>query len=214
MIITAHSGCDNTCPNSEEFLVHAFASNADAVEVDVRESRGELVLSHDEAMPNAVHLAAAFEMLKKHSNKMMNCDLKHSGLEAKVYKLAEEIGVENQLIYTGEVDKVLFEDKNAFPGVLWYANMGNIISGAEDKLKNLPEAEKKDFLLYVLHETAKSNAAGINWHYKDAEIIWEDAKKSQIGISVWTVDDIALLKEYISRDPDNITTNIISKINL
>ncbi len=34
----------------------------------------------------------------------INCDLKEAGLEGCVYRLAKRMGVEKQLIYSGDVD--------------------------------------------------------------------------------------------------------------
>ncbi|MCD6397179.1 MAG: glycerophosphodiester phosphodiesterase, partial [Spirochaetaceae bacterium] len=48
-LITAHSGCNNTPPNSMESLIVGMESGADFVEVDVRsEKNGLPVLFHDE----------------------------------------------------------------------------------------------------------------------------------------------------------------------
>lgn len=128
-IITAHSGCDRTEDNSVEFIEYALASGADCLEVDVREDRrGELVLSHDEAGDNNPSLQKAFELLKKHPQKKINCDLKRKDLEAAVYRLASEMGVERQLIYSGEVNPSFLEKKKEedFPAAEIYMNIENI----------------------------------------------------------------------------------------
>ena len=46
-IITAHSGCEGTFPNSREHILEAIASGAEMIEVDVRRSGELLYLSHD-----------------------------------------------------------------------------------------------------------------------------------------------------------------------
>ena len=47
-VITAHSGCEGTPPNSREHILAAIASGAEMLEVDIRERDGLLYLSHDE----------------------------------------------------------------------------------------------------------------------------------------------------------------------
>ena len=37
-VITAHSGCENTSPNSREHIAEAIKSDAEMIEVDVRRS--------------------------------------------------------------------------------------------------------------------------------------------------------------------------------
>jgi glycerophosphoryl diester phosphodiesterase len=50
-LITAHSGCEGTDPNSRDHLEAAIDSGADVVEVDVRSAAdGICVLSHDETI--------------------------------------------------------------------------------------------------------------------------------------------------------------------
>ena len=213
MIITAHSGCDGTAPNSAEFLDHAFATAADAVEADIRADGDTLVLSHDEAGEGAVTLRSAFLRLKEHPEKLMNCDLKQPGLERAVYMLAEEIGVEKQLIYTGEVDPALFlKDDPAFSLVRWYVNINNIVPDLEQQIDHMPVEEAKAALVAILEKIKEYHAAGLNWYYRHAELIWERAEQMRIGISVWTVDDPEVMARLLKTNADNITTNRVAEI--
>lgn len=212
MIITAHSGCDGTVPNSSEYLKYAFSTCANAIEVDVRMHNGELVLSHDVPNSDTVTLKYAFEMLKQHPDKKMNCDLKHYGLERAVYDLAAAAGVASQLIYTGDVDPEIF-GTGCFSGVEWYANMNNIIPDIEGRLDSMNEAEYSEILNELLLRTSETKATGINWYFKHADLIWDKAKQYNLGISIWTVDDEELIKKYISKSPNNLTTNKIKFIS-
>ncbi|MBR1812093.1 MAG: glycerophosphodiester phosphodiesterase [Clostridia bacterium] len=208
MIITAHAGCDGTPPNSVEFLQYAFASKADAIEVDVRTDGKTLVLSHDDDFAAPVSLRQAFEMLKLFPGKLMNCDLKQDGLDVPVYDLAVACGVERQLIYTGSVNRELFvKGKCVLPFVRWYANIDVLRPGIWAVIDPLSDAQKLPYLLEVLHAVHAYACCGINWHYALTALVADAARENNIGMSVWTIDDPAVMRDFLMSAPDNITTN-------
>ena len=137
-LITAHSGADHTEENSVAFLRHAFATAADAIEVDVRMLAGELVLAHDGmAASLSVTLRQAFEMLREdQSGKRMNCDLKEEGLERPVYDLAVAAGVAERILYTGSVSVERMRAEGVLQKVEVYLN----IEEAVPELRPLWEA--------------------------------------------------------------------------
>ncbi len=207
MIITAHSGCDGTPPNSREFIDYAFSSSADAVEVDVRLYGEKLILSHDEPKSETVPFDEALSLLRDHPEKKLNCDLKTSGLDILVYESAKKFGVEDRLIYTGEVDPELFKTGNIrLQGVSWYVNLSALASFTEDDLESLSEKEQIGRLTDCIDRISDYDCAGINWHYKYADLVWDNLKKRGVGISVWTVSDREHLEYFIKKEPDNITT--------
>lgn len=214
-MITAHTGCDGTPDNSEEYLRYALGLGVDAAEVDVRRGgENELILSHDETAEKAFTLREAFRLLKKQEKGKLNCDLKQKGLEEDVFRLAREEGVEDRLIFTGDVDPFLFrKGEKRYPEVIWYANLevfrprilqpGNRLAGSGEMTGRLTE---------VLKEVKEYEAAGINWHFSLAELIWDRAKQMGVGISVWTVDEEELLRFWLSKNVDNITTRRPSRL--
>ena len=130
-----------------------------------------------------------------------------------VYALAEELGVEKQLIYTGEVDPELFlKDDPAFPLVRWYVNINNIVPDLEQQIDHMPVEEAKAALVAILEKIKEYHAAGLNWDYRHAELIWERAEQMRIGISVWTVDDPEVMARLLKTNADNITTNRVAEI--
>lgn len=207
-MLTAHSGCDGTAPNSREYLLYALQSGADALEVDVRRQGETLVLSHDAPMAEPLTLREAFSLLPP--EKQINCDLKTAGLEEAVYCLAKEYGLENRLIFTGEVDPRLFTGENIpFPEVRWFANINNIDPGLEQRIDTMPPEDARKALLDVLQQLTGRRTAGINWHYSHAQRVWQEARALGLGISVWTVDDEKDLRHFLALNPDNLTTNRI-----
>lgn len=214
-MITAHSGCDRTEDNSLEFIRYALGLAVDAFEVDVRKnSRGELILSHDETQEDAVLLAEAFALLKSHPEKKINCDLKQRCIEDDVVALAREYGVENQLIFTGDVNPELFRKGNVkYPQVLWFANPDCFQPDFESWQQSgiTPEQELAR-LEELLEQMLGYQAAGLNWYYGTAERIWEKAKMLGIGISVWTVNEPELQKRWLARKAENITTRCVCQM--
>ena len=77
-VITAHSGCEATAPNSIDHVKAAIASGAEIIEFDVRMAEGTLVLSHDvpEKPEECPTLRRAFELIAPEENLFMNIDVK------------------------------------------------------------------------------------------------------------------------------------------
>ena len=71
MLVTAHSGCDSTPDNSLDFVRHALQLQVDALEVDVWQKEGKLILSHDEPEDmNHPLLEEVFVMVKEHPSSL------------------------------------------------------------------------------------------------------------------------------------------------
>jgi glycerophosphoryl diester phosphodiesterase len=108
--ITAHSGCDGTERDSIESIAAGIHNGADAVEVDVRcNSRGELVLSHDQdesgVYSGKVFLSEAFKLVADNGSAGLNCDVKESKTVPAILALAEGMGFgPERLILTGSLN--------------------------------------------------------------------------------------------------------------
>lgn len=207
-MITAHSGCDHTQDNSLEFIKYALTLPVDAFEIDIRENtRGELVLSHDETEEDAPWLADAFRLLRAHPTMRINCDLKQKGLEEAVFSLAKELEVEDRLIFTGDVEPRLFpRGASRYPQVVWFTNLETLDPEFAVWQRSASEGEIRSRLEQVLEQMTDYETAGLNWNYPLAELVWEKAKALGIGISVWTVNDPFQQKLWLERKIDNITS--------
>lgn len=215
MMITAHSGCDGTEENSVEFILYALKLPVDAIEVDVRKnSRGQLILSHDEMQEEAVGLAQAFTLLKEYPDKRINCDLKQPGLEEGVAALAKRHGVEKQLIFTGDVNPEGFlKGEVRYPEILWFANIDSFWPEYEAWMRSgATEEETQKRMEQVLKRMLDYETQGLNWNYKDAEKVFEKAREMGIGISVWTVNEQEQQELWIGRQVENITTRRPSQV--
>ncbi len=206
-MITAHSGCDNTAPNSVEFIDYALKCGVEAFEVDVRkDNKGNLILSHDKTDEECMTLVKAFEMLSKHKDKYINCDLKEKNLENLTYELATKYGVEKNLIFTGDVNPECFKTENLqFEDVKWFVNAEIFVEKLYERIMGGDESVKEELKLSLL-EYKKYRVCGINWNYKLYESLKEEVLKEGLGVSIWTVDDKEELKTYLSENLSNITT--------
>lgn len=213
-MITAHSGCDQTQDNSIDFIKYALSLDADVFEVDIRKSiNGSLILSHNETTEESVFLADAFEMLKQHPEKKINCDMKEYDLEDDVFLLAEQYGVDDQLIFTGSVNRELFKKGNVkYPKVAWYANIETFLPDFGEWQRSATDEQKTERLEQLLLMMKDYEVAGLNWNYSDAERVWQKARQLGIGISVYTVNDGEQQKLWLSRNAENITSRNISEL--
>lgn len=107
-MLTAHSGSDNTAPNSWEFIHKYIQTKVNAIEIDIRKNQDDkLYLYHDslnEMTENTVYLEDVLKLLKQYPNMSINCDLKEENLEQSVIQLFKKYGLLKQLIFSGTVD--------------------------------------------------------------------------------------------------------------
>jgi glycerophosphoryl diester phosphodiesterase len=119
-IITAHSACEGTPPNSIAHVKAAIASGAEIIEFDVRMAEGTLILSHDvpENPAECPTLREAFTLIAPEENLFMNVDVKTEGLIPHVMELAKEYGLCERIIFTGACN----DDRElamSFGGDMW-----------------------------------------------------------------------------------------------
>lgn len=191
-VITAHSGCEGTKPNSREHIEAAIVSGAEIIEVDVRCRDGRLYLSHDAASApeSCVSLAECFSMLAPTGLKI-NCDLKEEALALPVMCLAARYGLRRRVIFTGQ------------------ANTSAAVQslGCEVWL-SLWDYPKDDRELSGACETARAGGMRcLNLPYRMAAADANDRMKaSGGGLSVWTADDEADIDAMLRLGVYNITT--------
>lgn len=210
-LITAHSGCDGTADNSIEFLDYAFGRDVDCLELDVRrDGEGRMILSHDKTGSGAPLLETAFDMLKKHPEKMINCDLKEENMELPVLELAKEYGVENQIIYSGEVNLDLIgKDNSQLEPVKIFLNIENLLPEVyeEPGVGKLHGQEYWKKVKNALDKIPQYEIQCINVDYH----LWKEPFKQFLGdrngkCSLWTVNEKGDIKSFLEDGVYNITT--------
>ncbi len=208
MLITAHSGADDTAENSMEFVQYALASNANAFEVDVRREpkHGMLVLSHDEIGDGAqLLLQHVLELVSQHSSMRINCDLKEPGLEQQTAELAVQMGISDRLIFSGTVNPICLKNMPIKKEQIYW-NIDEPISGFYQRCRQNPAyalqaAEEMCSLCVPLGIQIINVYEGLV-----DDCFLKILDRHEIGVSVWTVDEDTRLSYFMSRGVRNITT--------
>ena len=189
-VITAHSGCEKTPPNSKEHLLAAIASGSEMIEFDVRMINGELILSHDEPeAPNAcVTLRECFAMIASEENLHMNIDVKTEGLIEPVMALAKEFPLEGRIVFTGACnnDRALALSLGADMWRSMWPGM-EIPDGIADNKK-----DGSPFLNVAYCMITEENN--------------RDLLENGLAFSAWTVDKDYFLRLFLRMGVANITT--------
>ncbi len=190
-IITAHSACEGTLPNSREHIRAAIESNAEMIEVDVRRSEdGLLYLCHDvpEDISACPTLAEMFEAVAPQKNLCMNLDVKTEGLIEDVMALAEKFSLRERIVFTGACnnDRVL---ANALGGEMWRSVWDKALldAGIEDNRADGSPLLNVYYGMITEEAEARLRADGGTF-------------------SAWTVDKEEEIRRFLSMGIGNITT--------
>ena len=201
MLITAHSGAQKTKANGREYIEavrHGWIVS-DVFEVDVRYGRGRLYLAHFPSLfpRKKIPLEEALSVAKE-KNVKINLDIKEHGIFEKVQELVLSLGMDEQIIYTGNVSPK--DAKNLSAGVL-YANVYPFCKGLR------PVPEDAEALKKALEKHGK-RVVGLNINYKWTEPrFYAAAAEAGLALSVYTVDDPIALEKLSCYSFSNLTTH-------
>lgn len=203
-MITAHGGALNTGRNTYAYFKAMEDLAMEAIEVDIRLKNGVLYLGHLHVpfrKSKRIPLRFAFEFCKKY-NKRINCDVKRAGLVKPVQQLAEELGIEHLVYFTGSVSP---EEVKDLGGCDLYVNNSFYATKFLLTTTNLPKI--KEYLDSFNSERVKG--ININYLLTNREL-WLKAMELGIGVSIFTVDNEQVLEQIINLGFDNITTNKVT----
>ena len=192
-VITAHSGCEGTAPNSRDHILAAIASGAEMVEVDIRERDGLLYLSHDEGEDPAacVSFGEFLELISPIPALRVNCDVKTDGLIESVMAAATAKGQGWRILFTGQCN-----------------HQGELIAslGADLWISMWPGKDNET----AVRETADTCTAVdpiLNVAYPMiSRENYAYLRERGMNFSAWTVDDEANLRRFLEMGITNITT--------
>ena len=199
-MITAHGGALGTGRNTyryfEEMALHPEIA---AIEVDIRRLGGRLWLGHvivPLSKSKRIPLEYVFEFCKSYG-KRVNCDVKARGMVRDVVAAAKTLDAVSNVYFTGAV---CAEEVKYLDGAEAYLN-----SSFYPFALNEQNAEKiRDYVLSFKADELK----GLNVNYRSADArVRRAIRESGLGLSVYTVDDEASLKEIVAEGNDNVTTN-------
>ena len=207
MLITAHSGCEQTEMNSMEYIRLASSLPIYALELDVRRAAdGTLLLTHDPIGEKAlIPLAEALDFLAS-KDISINFDLKEYGLEEDILRLTKEKQISgNRVIFTGSVTDSMHFVKR-YPGITVFINPEELIPDFYESLGT--PGSKPEFFSRLI---ALCREAGYDTVNVDYRILDEEAfsmlDRSGIRISAWTVDNPEEMRRMEAAGVVYLTTN-------
>lgn len=195
--ITAHTGCEGTEYNSAE-SIRTGAKYGEIVEVDLNFTKsGDPVLAHTFAKNSSLPLGEAFRVLSELPDTKMNIDVKIGPDLTMVYELAKKYGVEKRVLYTGIEKEKLVSAKRDTPEIPFYLN----------ETVTRFKMRKNGYIDFLVNETKKHGAIGINMSYKPCTRELVDAfHKEGLLVSLYTCNDEKSMLKALSLGADNITT--------
>ena len=198
MTITAHSGCNNTKPNSIESLQDGYNSKADILEFDLNfDKRGVPYLCHDEIIGNEIKLEEAFKFLINNPNVKANIDVKKIDNMPAVFHLINLYNLSDRVFFTGVKEEFVEAVRIGCPGIAYYLNYK-------------PEFLKihcQQYINQLMNKVKDCSAIGINMrHYFLSGKLIKTFHENDLLVSVWTVNDTYFMQRAIYYGPDNITT--------
>ncbi|MFD0958250.1 glycerophosphodiester phosphodiesterase [Paenibacillus chungangensis] len=221
-LITAHTGCMNTEANTLESVVEGIRHGADVVEVDVRATRdGISVLAHDVHVPvgdrllpimdmdyvnsGLTRLDEVLELVKRH-NKIANLDLKTIDAADSMIECVQSLDMLDRVIVTGCHQREASELKRRYSKVQVLLNT------------DVEWFDGRDYNEAVNHAcriAVDTGCCGININYKyvRSQLI-DRASQLYLPVSVWTVDDIFVMKSLVDMGAHSITTNKVYELSL
>ncbi len=188
-LITAHSGCENTPPNSREFIEAAFSAGCDMLEIDLNRDGDRLYLSHDRADPAACLSFEEFlDLLAPHPDVRVNCDMKEEGCCGLVMQAANRRGMAPQIVFTGSAHAEE-EEIRAAGGEFWYGIWDPAL--LEDAIASCLRTGAKIINLQsgIVTPETKARLDGLG-----------------LGFSCWTIDREPEMRRLLELEVYNITT--------
>lgn len=197
--VTAHTGCENTPPNSLESIIAGVESGASAVEFDIRFlNDGTPVLCHDEdeKSEESVKLEDAFNLLLNYSCKI-NLDLKETKRVDKVAALVKLYNLGERCYFSGVTEDKVQEVKSLAPDIAFYLNI---------KL-SLAQKSDRSYIEKIGQSAKNLGAVGVNLRHTGATRQSVSVWRSQgLLVSVYTVNADFDIHSTLYKNVDNITT--------
>ena len=193
-VITAHSGCENTLPNSRAHIAEAIKSDAEMIEIDVRRSGSLLYLSHDvpENPEECVSLDEFLDIVLPYEKIRINFDVKTEELVPYVMEKVNLRDMASRTVFTGMCNDKK-EEIEALGGELW--------------MSLWPSSDNEGDIMKMEERCISEDLTVINLHY--SMITDENFKRLKgkgLAFSAWTVDTEEEIRRLLEMGVFNITT--------
>ncbi len=228
-LITAHTGCMNTPPNSLQSVLEGLQAGADIIEVDVRATKdGIVVLLHDEELitPDGIRQVQelSFEEMKrlaqydgvvrleevlpliKEQHRVINLDVKEDSAIDPMIKTVEAYHMRDYAIITGcEAERAAYLKEHHRPY--------QVLLNASIRLYETYKGDYASFMQETCRDAISASCCGINinYHLCQQELL-DYARLRCLPVLVWTVDDAHEMERFLDMDVQSITSNRIDKL--
>jgi glycerophosphoryl diester phosphodiesterase len=228
-LITAHTGCMNTPPNSIQSVMEGIKAGADIIEVDIRSTKdGVVVLLHDgDLMTQSgmrrvqdltfeelnhltqherVNLLEEVVPLIKENQRVINLDVKEDRAIDLMIQIIEKFNMEDHVIITGcEKERASYLKKN-------YRQYQVLLNASLSQYKKL-YGDYQSFIKETIRDAISASCCGININYQlcNEELI-DAAKLRCLPVFVWTVDDSKQMKTFLGSDVHSITSHEVETL--
>jgi len=224
--ICAHTGCENTHPNTLGSLLVGLRSGAEMVEVDVRGTKdGVAVLLHDEQVrvtdghslvvhdvlyeelvgqcdTPPVKLVDALDHVKSYHRQLM-IDMKDPMYSEAIVQAVRHTESENHVILAGCHRDFALVFKRLHPDIQLLLNTEESLS-----LFNSSHFDIRQFFEAACLDAIRAGCCGLNmmYEYVTPEMV-EYVQSRMLAVQVYTVDDPAAMHRMLKIGVDYITTN-------
>ena len=227
-LVTAHTGCENTRPNSLESILAGISAGADTVEVDVRATRDLIpILMHDSEL---IYHGSTVRVEELSLDEIRGITATDAAISAPVSTLDEAMRL------VGSQDIMLnldLKDDRCIEGVVatirrysmsekillsgCEANRAAILRALAPELPVLLNAEMPsdglaaqrygDFVDTTCLAATRTGCCGINVAFEACrpELV-DRSQRRYLPVSVWTVDDGRDMKNLVDMGVHSITT--------
>ena len=235
-LITAHTGCMDTIPNSMESVVAAFRSPADIVEVDIRVTAdGIPILLHDGDLSSralvsmpvkslswdevsringlVISLERFLETISEMEGssvldrqKLINLDIKDTDALLTAHAVVRRFKMESRVVYSGLEQEGVVFAEKFLEKRQYLLNIQNGFR---------TDSDSQDQLDAFCEFARTCGCAGINleWIHASSDVV---KRIHAWGLSalLWTVDRDEDMKVVLSYGADSITTNFPDRLAL
>lgn len=239
-LVTAHTGCEKTCPNSIASFLEAVSAGADFAELDIRATIDRtIVLSHDDdwlleeqnppasaknpgvqkipisktSLSKLEGITQLEEIIAAAGDKeiSLNLDIKDFSCIDTVFALLKKFSFLGRAVFSGFTFSQVKELKKIYPVAGFMVNISADFTPAETlSLFNLDRDKFVDQLTEI-YRASGGICLNINHEYSPPEII-EDLRKRFVPVSVWTIDNENLIDQYSRSDAYSITTSKVRRL--
>lgn len=228
-LITAHTGCMNTPPNSIQSVLEGVKTGADIIEVDVRATKdGVVVLLHDDALLTSdgmrrvqdvsyeelysltqnndiVRLDEVLPLIKD-NHRVINLDVKEDSAIEPMIRTVEKYNMRDYAIISGCEKERAFHLKNHY-------HPYQVLLNASISLYESYKMEYDSFSKETCRDAIAASCCGININYHICrEELIDYALLRCLPVSVWTIDDSDVMGKFLSLGVHSITSNEVCKL--